>query len=126
MIRRPPKSTRTDTLFPYTTLFRSEIESASTGEHGGFREVIARVEGRGAYAHLKFESGTHRVQRVPEPESQGRIHTSAATVAILAVEEDGPPIEIKPAYPKVDTLRSSVAGGPPVNQNQSATPPTPR
>src|SRR3546814_4632762 len=60
--------------------WRVEIESASTGEHGGFREVIARVEGRGAYAHLKFESGTHRVQRVPETESQGRIHTSAATV----------------------------------------------
>src|SRR3546814_7061226 len=72
--------------------WRVEVESASTGEHGGFREVIARVEGRGAYARLKFESGTHRVQRVPETESQGRIHTSAATVAIIAGEEDGPPI----------------------------------
>src|SRR3546814_4512069 len=83
--------------------WRVEVESASTGEHGGFREVIARVEGRGAYARPKFESGTHRVQRVPETESQGRIHTSAATVAIIAVEEDGPPIEINPADLKVDT-----------------------
>src|SRR5690606_10066071 len=63
--------------------WRVEVESASPGEHGGFREVIARVEGEGAYARLKFESGTHRVQRVPETESQGRIHTSAATVAII-------------------------------------------
>src|SRR3546814_388795 len=100
--------------------WRVEIESASTGEHGGFREVIARVEGRGAYAHLKFESGTHRVQRVPETESQGRIHTSAATVAIIAVEEDGPPIEINPADLKVDTFRSSGAGGQHVNKTESA------
>ncbi len=100
--------------------WRVEIESASPGEHGGFREVIARVEGRGAYAHLKFESGTHRVQRVPETESQGRIHTSAATVAIIAVEEDGPPIEINPADLKVDTFRSSGAGGQHVNKTESA------
>src|SRR3546814_146339 len=100
--------------------WRVEVESASTGEHGGFREVIARVEGRGAYARLKFESGTHRVQRVPETESQGRIHTSAATVAIIAVEEDGPPIEINPADLKVDTFRSSGAGGQHVNKTESA------
>jgi len=100
--------------------WRVEIESASPGEHGGFREVIARVEGRGAYAHLKFESGTHRVQRVPETESQGRIHTSAATVAIIPVEEDGPPIEINPADLKVDTFRSSGAGGQHVNKTESA------
>ncbi|MDN5780932.1 MAG: peptide chain release factor 1 [Luteimonas sp.] len=100
--------------------WRVEVESASTGEHGGFREVIARVEGRGAYAHLKFESGTHRVQRVPETESQGRIHTSAATVAIIPVEEDGPPIEINPADLKVDTFRSSGAGGQHVNKTESA------
>ena len=100
--------------------WRVEIESASNGEHGGFREVIARVEGRGAYAHLKFESGTHRVQRVPETESQGRIHTSAATVAIIPVEEDGEPVEINPADLKVDTFRSSGAGGQHVNKTDSA------
>ncbi|MGV8931849.1 MAG: peptide chain release factor 1 [Luteimonas sp.] len=100
--------------------WRIEIESASTGEHGGFREVIARVEGRGAYAGLKFESGTHRVQRVPETESQGRIHTSAATVAIIPVEEEGEPIVINPADLKVDTFRSSGAGGQHVNKTESA------
>ena len=66
--------------------WRVEVESANPGEHGGFREIVARIEGRGAYSKLKFESGTHRVQRVPETESQGRIHTSAATVAIIAEE----------------------------------------
>jgi peptide chain release factor 1 len=100
--------------------WRIEVESANTGEHGGFREVIARVEGRGAYARMKFESGTHRVQRVPETESQGRIHTSAATVAIIPVEEDGPPIEVNPADLKVDTFRSSGAGGQHVNKTESA------
>jgi len=100
--------------------WRVEVESASPGEHGGFREVIARVEGRGAYARLKFESGTHRVQRVPETESQGRIHTSAATVAIIAVEEDGPPVEINPADLRIDTFRSSGAGGQHVNKTESA------
>ena len=100
--------------------WRMEIESATTGEHGGFREVIARVEGRGAYARLKFESGTHRVQRVPETESQGRIHSSAATVAIIPVEEEGEPIEINPADLKVDTFRSSGAGGQLVNKTESA------
>ncbi|HSJ95827.1 MAG TPA: PCRF domain-containing protein, partial [Myxococcota bacterium] len=68
--------------------WKVEVESANPGEHGGFREVVAHVEGRGAYSRLKFESGTHRVQRVPETESQGRIHTSAATVAIIAGEAD--------------------------------------
>ena len=100
--------------------WRVEVESASPGEHGGFREVIARVEGAGAYARLKFESGTHRVQRVPETESQGRIHTSAATVAIIPVEEDGEPIELNPADLKVDTFRSSGAGGQHVNKTDSA------
>jgi peptide chain release factor 1 len=100
--------------------WRVEIESASPGEHGGFREVIARVDGPGAYARLKFESGTHRVQRVPETESQGRIHTSAATVAIIPVEEDGPPVEINPADLKIDTFRSSGAGGQHVNKTESA------
>jgi len=100
--------------------WRVEVESASPGEHGGFREVIARVEGEGAYARLKFESGTHRVQRVPETESQGRIHTSAATVAIIPVEEEGEPVEINPADLKVDTFRSSGAGGQHVNKTDSA------
>jgi peptide chain release factor 1 len=100
--------------------WRIEVESASPGEHGGFREVIARVEGRGAYARMKFESGTHRVQRVPETESQGRIHTSAATVAIIPIEEGGIPIEINPADLKVDTFRSSGAGGQHVNKTESA------
>jgi peptide chain release factor 1 len=100
--------------------WRIEVESASPGEHGGYREVVARVDGRGAYAQLKFESGTHRVQRVPETESQGRIHTSAATVAIIPIEEDGPPIEINPADLKVDTFRASGAGGQHVNKTDSA------
>jgi peptide chain release factor 1 len=100
--------------------WKVEIESASPGEHGGFKEVIARVEGRGAYSKLKFESGTHRVQRVPETESQGRIHTSAATVAIIPVESEGEPVEINPADLKVDTFRSSGAGGQHVNKTESA------
>ena len=100
--------------------WRIEVESASPGEHGGYREIVARVDGRGAYAQLKFESGTHRVQRVPETESQGRIHTSAATVAIIPIEEDGPPIEINPADLKVDTFRASGAGGQHVNKTDSA------
>jgi peptide chain release factor 1 len=100
--------------------WKVEIESASAGEHGGFKEVIARVEGRGAYSKLKFESGTHRVQRVPETESQGRIHTSAATVAIIPVEVEGEPVEINPADLRVDTFRSSGAGGQHVNKTESA------
>lgn len=100
--------------------WRVAVESANPGEHGGFKEIIARLEGRGAYSRLKFESGTHRVQRVPETESQGRIHTSAATVAIIAVEPDGEPIEINPADLKVDTFRSSGAGGQHVNKTDSA------
>src|SRR5690606_17163440 len=70
--------------------WKVEVESASPGEHGGYKEIVARVEGRGAYSKLKFESGTHRVQRVPETESQGRIHTSAATVAIIAEDTSDP------------------------------------
>jgi len=100
--------------------WRVEVESANPGEHGGFKEVIARIEGEGAYARLKFESGTHRVQRVPETESQGRIHTSAATVAIIPVEEEGEPVEVNPADLRVDTFRSSGAGGQHVNKTDSA------
>jgi len=97
-----------------------EILSASEGEHGGYKEVIARVEGQGAYSRLKFESGTHRVQRVPETESQGRIHTSAATVAILPELDDIDEIELRDADLKIDTFRASGAGGQHVNKTDSA------
>ena len=100
--------------------WRIDVESASPGEHGGYREIIAAVDGAGAYARLKFESGTHRVQRVPETESQGRIHTSAATVAIIPVEDDSVEIVLNPADLKVDTFRSSGAGGQHVNKTDSA------
>lgn len=97
-----------------------EILHANEGEHGGYKEVVARVEGRGAYSKLKFESGTHRVQRVPETESQGRIHTSAATVAILPEQDEVGEIEIRDGDLKVDTFRASGAGGQHVNKTDSA------
>ncbi len=100
--------------------WKLEIESASPGEHGGYKEIVARIEGRGAYSKLKFESGTHRVQRVPETESQGRIHTSAATVAIIAEDTGEIDIEINPADLRIDTFRSSGAGGQHVNKTESA------
>ena len=100
--------------------WKVEVESASPGEHGGYKEIVARVDGRGAYSRLKFESGTHRVQRVPDTESQGRIHTSAATVAIIAEDSSDIAIEINPADLKVDTFRSSGAGGQHVNKTESA------
>ncbi len=97
-----------------------EIISASEGEHGGYKEVIARVEGQGAYSRLKFESGAHRVQRVPETEAQGRIHTSACTVAILPETDEVEAADINPADLKVDTYRASGAGGQHVNKTDSA------
>ncbi len=97
-----------------------EIVSASEGEHGGYKEIIARIEGKGAYSKFKFESGTHRVQRVPDTETQGRIHTSAATVAILPELEEIDEIEIRPNELKVDTFRASGAGGQHVNKTDSA------
>jgi len=100
--------------------WRLEILSSSPGEHGGFKEIVARIEGRGAYSKLKFESGTHRVQRVPDTEAQGRIHTSAATVAILPDYEAVEEIEINPADLRIDTYRSSGAGGQHVNKTESA------
>lgn len=100
--------------------WRVEVESANAGEHGGYKEIVARIEGSGAYAKLKYESGTHRVQRVPATESQGRIHTSAATVAIIALEAGDSEIVINPADLKVDTYRSSGAGGQHVNKTESA------
>jgi peptide chain release factor 1 len=97
-----------------------EVLSESAGEHGGYREIIARIIGQGAYSKLKFESGAHRVQRVPETESQGRIHTSAATVAILPEVDEIDEIDINPADLKVDTFRASGAGGQHVNKTDSA------
>ena len=94
--------------------------SENPGEHGGYKEVIARVEGQSVYAKLKFESGAHRVQRVPETESQGRIHTSACTVAILPEMDEQAEIEINPADLRVDTYRASGAGGQHVNKTDSA------
>ena len=107
--------------FAETQGWRIEVESANPGEHGGYKELVARVEGDGAYAKLKYESGTHRVQRVPATESQGRIHTSAATVAIIAIEPGGDlDIVINPADLRIDTFRSSGAGGQHVNKTESA------
>ncbi|MBD1550897.1 peptide chain release factor 1 [Pseudomonas typographi] len=100
--------------------WRVEVMSESEGEHGGFKEVIARVEGANVYGKLKFESGVHRVQRVPDTESQGRIHTSACTVAVLPEPDEQVAIEINPADLRVDTYRSSGAGGQHVNKTDSA------
>jgi peptide chain release factor 1 len=99
--------------------WRVEILSESEGEHGGYKEVIARVEGDNVYAKLKFESGAHRVQRVPETESQGRIHTSACTVAVLPEAEDVD-LEIDPSDLRIDVYRAQGAGGQHVNKTESA------
>ena len=100
--------------------WRSEIVSESTGEHGGYKEVVVRIAGRGVYARLKFESGGHRVQRVPETESQGRIHTSACTVAVLPEAGEIGEIELDASDLRVDTYRASGAGGQHVNKTDSA------
>ena len=100
--------------------WKVEILSERQGEHGGYKEVITRVEGRDVYARLKFESGAHRVQRVPETESQGRIHTSACTVAVMAEPDELDEIEIKKSDLRVDTYRASGAGGQHVNKTDSA------
>lgn len=100
--------------------WRVEVLSENPGEHGGYKEVIARVEGDNVYAKLKFESGAHRVQRVPETESQGRIHTSACTVAMLPEPDEQAAIEINPADLRVDTYRASGAGGQHINKTDSA------
>ncbi len=97
-----------------------EVLSESPGEHGGYKEIISRIIGRGAFSALKFESGTHRVQRVPATEAQGRIHTSACTVAILPELEEVSAIELNPADLRIDTYRSSGAGGQHVNKTDSA------
>lgn len=100
--------------------WRLEILSENEGEHGGYKEIIARVEGESVYGKLKFESGAHRVQRVPETESQGRIHTSACTVAVLPEPDEQAAIEINPADLRVDTYRASGAGGQHINKTDSA------
>ncbi|HLO26120.1 MAG TPA: peptide chain release factor 1 [Geobacteraceae bacterium] len=105
--------------FAETNRWRVEIISASESERGGYKEIVASVEGEGVYAKLKYESGTHRVQRVPETEAQGRIHTSACTVAIMPEAEDID-IDINPADLKIDVYRSSGAGGQHVNTTDSA------
>ena len=97
-----------------------EVMSEHEGEHGGYKEIIVRIIGKGAYSRLKFESGGHRVQRVPDTESQGRIHTSACTVAIMPEADDVEAIEINPADLKIDTFRASGAGGQHVNKTDSA------
>jgi peptide chain release factor 1 len=102
-----------------TNRWKVEIVSASESERGGYKEIIAAVEGAGVFAKLKYESGTHRVQRVPETEAQGRIHTSACTVAIMAEAEDVD-IDIRPDDLKIDVYRSSGAGGQHVNTTDSA------
>ena len=99
--------------------WRVEVISASEGDHGGYKEIIATITGAGAYARLKFESGVHRVQRVPETEAQGRIHTSAATVAVLPEAEEVD-IEINDADLRIDVYRSSGPGGQSVNTTDSA------
>ncbi|RDH45655.1 peptide chain release factor 1 [Zooshikella ganghwensis] len=100
--------------------WKVEVVSTNEGEHGGYKEIISRVVGEGVYGMLKFESGAHRVQRVPETESQGRIHTSACTVAIMAEPDEIEQIEINKADLRVDTFRASGAGGQHVNKTDSA------
>jgi peptide chain release factor 1 len=97
-----------------------ETLSESPGEHGGYREVICRIIGRGVFSRLKFESGAHRVQRVPATEAQGRIHTSAVTVAILPELDEIDKVQINPSELRIDTYRSSGAGGQHVNKTDSA------
>lgn len=100
--------------------WKVEIVSKHVNEQGGFKEIIARIVGHGVYSQLKFESGAHRVQRVPATESQGRIHTSACTVAILPEADEVENFDINPADLRVDTFRSSGAGGQHVNTTDSA------
>ena len=100
--------------------WRVEIMSANEGEHGGFKEVIAKISGDGVYGRLKFESGGHRVQRVPATESQGRIHTSACTVAVMPEADELEAIELNAADLRIDTFRASGAGGQHINKTDSA------
>ena len=108
------------TRFAETQGWRTEMMSSSEGEHGGFKEVIVRISGNDVYSRLKFESGAHRVQRVPETENQGRIHTSACTVAVMPEVEDEAEIDINKNDLRIDTFRASGAGGQHVNKTDSA------
>ncbi|HED33674.1 MAG TPA: peptide chain release factor 1 [Gammaproteobacteria bacterium] len=103
-----------------TQRWQVEIMSENQGEHGGYKEIIARIVGYGAYSKLKFESGAHRVQRVPETESQGRVHTSAATVAIIPEPDEMEEITINTSDLRIDTYRASGSGGQHVNKTDSA------
>jgi len=100
--------------------WRVEVVSENPGEVGGYKEIIVRIVGHGAYSRLKFESGGHRVQRVPETESQGRIHTSACTVAVMPEADEVSEIIINPADLRIDTFRASGAGGQHINKTDSA------
>ncbi|HBA66221.1 MAG TPA: peptide chain release factor 1 [Methylococcaceae bacterium] len=100
--------------------WKTEIINENEGEHGGYKEIILRVSGQDVYSQLKFESGAHRVQRVPETESQGRIHTSACTVAVMPEVEEVDAVDINPADLRIDTYRSSGAGGQHINKTESA------
>lgn len=103
-----------------TQRWKVEVVNENQGEHGGYKEVVARIVGTGVFSRFKFESGAHRVQRVPETESQGRVHTSACTVAILPEAPETEEIEINPADLRIDTFRASGAGGQHVNKTDSA------
>ena len=100
--------------------WRTEIISESPSELGGYKEVVIRIEGEGAYGQLRFESGGHRVQRVPATETQGRIHTSACTVAVLAEPDEQEAVKINPSDLRIDTFRASGAGGQHINKTDSA------
>ncbi|MCV6620493.1 MAG: peptide chain release factor 1 [Cellvibrionaceae bacterium] len=100
--------------------WRVEIMSQNEGDHGGFKEIITRVSGQGVYSQLKFESGAHRVQRVPETESQGRVHTSACTVAVMPEADETEEVNINKGDLRIDTFRASGAGGQHVNKTDSA------
>lgn len=106
--------------FAETQRWKIEVISENRGDHGGYKEIIARIVGSGVYSKLKFESGAHRVQRVPDTESQGRVHTSACTVAIMAEADEKDAIEINKGDLRVDTFRASGSGGQHVNKTDSA------
>ncbi len=100
--------------------WKIEIISENRGDHGGYKEVVLRISGQDVYSQLKFESGAHRVQRVPETESQGRVHTSACTVAIMPEVDSVDEYDINPSDLRVDTFRASGSGGQHVNKTDSA------
>ncbi|HVR49971.1 MAG TPA: PCRF domain-containing protein, partial [Pseudorhodoferax sp.] len=100
--------------------WKTELISESASELGGYKEVVLRVDGEDVYGHLRFESGGHRVQRVPATETQGRIHTSACTIAVLAEPDEAQAVQINPADLRIDTYRASGAGGQHINKTDSA------